>query len=317
MVRLPISRCVIGRRIASSYSMPGTMIRGISGRCLSGTQLVHSSSSPVQTSQEIRINSEQMYREQPMKILNSKGYTLLILNGDHSNPDALSRDNFNRFWTQSMYRIAVDGGLNVLNEFDKGSPSIFIPHTLIGDLDSADEDLIEEYGHYGVEIITKSNQDSTDLSKAIELVIERINQDHLPPDQPIVIFGSSKCSRMDHLFGQYHSLIQYAKSNPQIPIYLIQDASLSRVLIPGYHTLDMSTGYEGKYIGLIPLGEAANVITRGLKWDINGELKFGELISTSNELIGSVLEVTTSSPIVLTIQIDRPSKSGCCGGGCS
>ena len=93
-----------------------------------------------------------------MKILNSKGYTLLILNGDHTNPDALSRDNFNRFWTQSMYRVAVDGGLNVLNEFDKGSPSVFIPHTVIGDLDSADEDLIEEYGHYGVEIINRENQ---------------------------------------------------------------------------------------------------------------------------------------------------------------
>ena len=37
----------------------------------------------------------------------------------------------------------------------------------------------------------------------------------------------------------------------------------------------------------------------------------------SNELIGSTLEVTTSSPLILTIQIDRPAKTGCCGGGCS
>jgi len=127
-------------------------------------------------------------------------------------------------------------------------------------------------------------KDSTDLTKAIELVIERINEDHLPSDQPIIIFGSSKCNRMDHLFGQYHSLLQFSNSNPNIPIYLIQDASLSRVLRPGYHTLDMSTGYEGKYLGLIPLGEPANVITRGLKWDINGELKFGELVSTERIL---------------------------------
>ena len=147
MVRLPISRCV---RILSRPSVPSNL-----RRCLSDSKLVRSA----RTSQnEIRINSEQMYTEQPMKILNSKGYTLLILNGDHTNPDALSRDNFNRFWTQSMYRVAVDGGLNVLNEFDKGSPSVFIPHTVIGDLDSADEDLIEEYGHYGVEIINRENQ---------------------------------------------------------------------------------------------------------------------------------------------------------------
>ena len=100
MVRLPISRCV---RIASR---PSSLVR----RCLSDSKLVQSARTAVPT-QEIRINSEQMYTEQPMKILNSKGYTLLILNGDHTNPDALSRDNFNRFWTQSMYRVAVDGGL--------------------------------------------------------------------------------------------------------------------------------------------------------------------------------------------------------------
>ena len=149
MVRLPISRCV---RMLSRPSVPSNL-----RRCLSDSKLVRSArTSPSQN--EIRINSEQMYTEQPMKILNSKGYTLLVLNGDHTNPDALSRDNFNRFWTQSMYRVAVDGGLNVLNEFDKGSPSVFIPHTVIGDLDSADEDLIEEYGHYGVEIINRENQ---------------------------------------------------------------------------------------------------------------------------------------------------------------
>ena len=141
--------------------------------------------------------------------------------------------------------------------------------------------ILKEIKNSKVSYFEPRNKDSTDLTKAIELVIERINEDHLPSDQPIIIFGSSRCSRMDHLFGQYHSLLQFSNSNPNIPIYLIQDASLSRVLRPGYHTLDMSTGYEGKYVGLIPLGEPANVITRGLKWDVNGELKFGELVSTA------------------------------------
>ena len=57
-----------------------------------------------------------------------------------------------------MYRVAVDGGLNILNELDKGSPSLYIPHTLIGDLDSADSDLIKEYDRCGVEIIKQDDQ---------------------------------------------------------------------------------------------------------------------------------------------------------------
>ena len=35
---------------------------------------------------------------------------------------------------------------------------MFIPHTIIGDLDSADDDVLNDYGHYGVEIIKDDEQ---------------------------------------------------------------------------------------------------------------------------------------------------------------
>lgn len=71
------------------------------------------------------------------------------------------KDNFERFWTQSIYRVAVDGGLNGLFDLERGSPSIFIPHTVCGDLDSIKEDTFTEYKRYGVETIQMSNQDQT------------------------------------------------------------------------------------------------------------------------------------------------------------
>ena len=82
----------------------------------------------------------------------------------------LRRDNFNIFWTQSLYRVAVDGGLNILNELDKGSPSLYIPHTVIGDLDSADSDLLTEYDRYGVEIIKEENQENDYISLIFILI---------------------------------------------------------------------------------------------------------------------------------------------------
>ena len=89
----------------------------------------------------INLTSEQIYTEAPMKILTTKGYTFMLLNGDLEGGDALARDNFQRFLTQSVYRVAVDGGANQLNDLEKGSPAHYIPHTIIGDMDSADSEV--------------------------------------------------------------------------------------------------------------------------------------------------------------------------------
>ena len=72
-------------------------------------------------------------------------------------------------------------------------------------MDSCDEDILEEYKHYGVEVIREANQecahhysldepwritwgchmiqDSTDFTKALLMVKERINEGHLPNDK--------------------------------------------------------------------------------------------------------------------------------------
>ena len=43
--------------------------------------------------------------------------------------------------------------------------------------------MIEEYGRYGVEIIREEEQDSTDFSKALKLILKRVEEGHLDPDQ--------------------------------------------------------------------------------------------------------------------------------------
>ena len=94
-----------------------------------------------------------------------------------------------------------------------------------------------------------SLKNSTDLTKALNLVVDRIEQGHLPSDKPIIIYGSSQLDRADHYFGQIHTLLHFAERIPQIKIYFCQNLSLSRILIQGHHRLDLSTGYEGKIIG--------------------------------------------------------------------
>ena len=95
-------------------------------------------------------------------MLSTKGYTLVVLNGALSpTKDLMIKDNFERFWTQSVYRVAVDGGLNSLFDLDKGSPSVFIPDTVCGDFDSIDQDILDEYKHYGVATIELDDQNQS------------------------------------------------------------------------------------------------------------------------------------------------------------
>ena len=81
---------------------------------------------------------------------------------------------------------------------------------------------------------------------------------------------------MDH---QYAALNALLTCDPGTPVYLVQDLTLTRVLTTGHHVLECDTGFEGRHLGLFPVGQPATVITRGLKWDIDGELAFGGLVS--------------------------------------
>ena len=42
----------------------------------------------------------------------------------------------------------------------------------------------------------------------------------------------------------------------------------------------MDTGFEEGTVGLFPLDGETEVLTSGLKWDVNGSLRFGEMCSS-------------------------------------
>ena len=260
------------------------MLRALKRPLLIRTRMATTSSwNKSNNNNRIELTSKEIYSEQPMSILTSKGYTFVLLNGTRlDGGDALTRDNFQRFWTQSVYRVCVDGGVNQLNDLEKGSPAHYIPHTIIGDMDSALGEVVEEYERYGVEVIRAKNQDTTDFTKALELILSRVDEGHLDDDKPIVVYGSAQTDRMDHQFALIQTLLKF---NQKVPIYLVQDLSLTRVLDKGHHILDFSTGFEGKGgFGLFPVGQPANVITRGLKWDVDGVLEFGQIVSSVRTL---------------------------------
>ncbi|CAF1522478.1 unnamed protein product, partial [Didymodactylos carnosus] len=56
------------------------------------------------------------------------------------------------------------------------------------------------------------------------------------------------------------------------------------LLKPGHNHIHIKSSLRGDYCSLLPIAESTNVITNGLKWNLNNdtELNFHSLISSSN-----------------------------------
>jgi len=70
---------------------------------------------------------------------------------------------------------------------------------------------------------------------------------------------------------------------------------------------------EGPTCGLIPFGCRCDTIqTTGLQWDLGGDglssSEFGGLVSTSNRVVGEVVTVQTSHPLLFTAEMRCPSR---------
>ena len=84
-------------------------------------------------------------------------------------------------------------------------------------------------------------------------------------------------------------------------------------VIPGVleETLLLDTGLEGPYCGLLPLAGSTTVTTTGLRWNLQDDvMKFGGLISTSNEMAAARVTVKSSLPILWTMSVKEPEIDG-------
>lgn len=219
----------------------------------------------------------------------------LLLN----NLDGVDKQRFLDDWLRSRVKICADGALDLLKtislEFGIEMTTLF-PDYLIGDFDSVNKKLAEDYKKKGGQVIDMPSQDTTDFEKCIKVYGEEV----MPVEgEWLLVFGSMGGRRLDHTLAAFQPLLKH----PEIRLKLIQGPACAFLVPTGKHELTIEDALEKTKCGLFPIGSPCKVSTSGLKWNIDDQvLSYGTLISVSNEAVASTVNIKADNPLIFTIQ---------------
>jgi thiamine pyrophosphokinase len=244
---------------------------------------------------------------------------MIVLNAPISQPPS---PLFTWLWKQASFHVCADGGANRLLQATSSSSSSshsshddaleqdeFIPHAIVGDLDSLRPLTRQYYQERGVHIVADADQDRNDIDKAVATVVTHFTT-MIPNDHNdamtirCVIYGSFG-GRFDQEMASLQILYTYniasvpttttangsvgggRLSRPNLQLFLYNDQTMAFLLPTGINHIylalstttptsaddedeNMDMVSEGPTCGLIPLGGPVDcVTTSGLEWNLH------------------------------------------------
>ena len=242
-----------------------------------------------------------------------------------------------QLWSLSSYRVCADAAANRLRDsiqlalgdetMVSGSPAqlrrrlkqlqhvakqheSMVPDAVTGDFDSIRPDVLDFYRQRGCLIAHNPSQNSTDFDKALQLV-EKAQAATLhevqgksaaatpaPRKWTVIAFGAFG-DRFDHELASINVLYRYRGFER---LLLMGERMTACLLPPGHHAIRSNPQIEGPTCGLLPIGGACDAVwTTGLRWNLEGQpLRFGALVSSSNQMLDGCVTVTTTHPVIWT-----------------
>ncbi|KAG1453082.1 hypothetical protein G6F46_009077 [Rhizopus delemar] len=212
-------------------------------------------------------------------------------------------DIFHKLWDNACIKLVADGGSNRLYDafrHDKALLEKFIPDEIRGDLDSIRPEVWEYYESKNVKITKIDDQDSNDFMKCVNLLSEKEKENNETYD---IVATPALGGRFDQTMSSIHVLYTL-KDQVKKKVILVSSENLTMLLDKGKHHIHCQLDLEGPTCGVIPVSAPAVISSHGLKWDMNNlHCHFGGVISTSNVLDNELIEITTDSPVVWTVEI--------------
>ena len=116
----------------------------------------------------------------------------------------------------------------------------------------------------------------------------------------VLVFVESS-GRLDHIMANIQTLFLAQKFIDKA-VLLISSCNITWLLSPGSHQIKVNDLIDhASHCGLIPMDGQVIATSKGLKWDIDGELKFGDVVSTSNGFLSDVITVSCDKPLLWTM----------------
>ncbi|MBQ8799758.1 MAG: thiamine diphosphokinase [Lachnospiraceae bacterium] len=181
---------------------------------------------------------------------------------------------------------AVDGGLAVA---DKAG---IMPTYLVGDFDTADASLVEQYEAKCVTLRHHPEKDATDTELAIEDALERGAEE-------LYLLGATG-SRLDHTFANVHMLYKVLLRGKKA--WIVNENN--RISLHREPFCKKKEELFGTYVSFLPFfGEVTGIKLSGVKYPLNGAtMTAGNSLGVSNECVENSIEVSFTDGYLLMIE---------------
>ncbi|NYB74449.1 MULTISPECIES: thiamine diphosphokinase [Sedimentibacter] len=186
--------------------------------------------------------------------------TLIVGNGSDIDKSHIENLNID-------YVICADGGLEKVKRLG------LIPNLILGDFDSVNKSVLEDYKSLNIETVTfPSEKDYTDMELAISHAVKVGFKD-------IILVGASG-TRLDHTVANMLLIEKYHKKD--INIRIIDNNNFIQIITDSM-IIPFRKNY---YVSLIPLSENIEGLTlEGFKYPLNNiNVERGSTLCISNEV---------------------------------
>lgn len=171
------------------------------------------------------------------------------------------------------YVICADGGLEKVKKLG------LKPDLILGDFDSVDSSVLENYKQLEIETVTfPSEKDYTDMELAVEYAVQK-------GFKHVVMIGASG-TRLDHTLANIQLLEKY--HNMGIDIEIIDNNNHIKIISDN---ADIKIKYEKDcFVSLVPVTETIEGLTlEGFKYPLNNVIvKRGTAFLISNEITQNI-----------------------------